>query len=211
MQLNQIRRDYKHAKLNENSILKNPIQQFKLWMDAAIEADLADSTAMSLVSIGSDGFPQSRIVLLKNYDNNGFTFFTNYDSEKGKAIAKNKKVSLHFFWSGFERQIRITGYAQKTDAQTSRDYFYSRPIKSQIAASISNQSSVVASRIILENKFNQLSEKLKGEKLSMPINWGGYIVEPIKFEFWQGRASRLHDRIIYERERENWIIKRLAP
>lgn len=211
MQLENIRRDYKQAELNENNINKNPIQQFELWMNDALSSNIHDATAMSLITVGSDGFPQARIVLLKDYNEMGFTFFSNYNSEKGKAIEKSKKVSLHFFWSGLERQIRISGYATKTDTDTSKKYFHSRPQQSQIAAAISNQSSVVPSRAFLENNFSLLSEKLKDENPEFPTNWGGYIVEPIKFEFWQGRESRLHDRIIYEKAGEDWSIKRLAP
>ncbi len=136
---------------------------------------------------------------------------TNYKSEKGNAIENNNKVSLHFYWPELERQIRISGYAEKTDIETSKNYFHSRPQKSQVAASISEQSSVVTSREYLETKFNELSGNLKGKNPEFPNNWGGYRVSPVKFEFWQGRESRLHDRIIYEKDGANWVIKRLAP
>jgi len=211
MQLDNIRRDYKHAELNETSIETNPIQQFRIWLNEAISADIPDATAMSFVSVGEDGFPQSRIVLLKDFSENGFAFFTNYNSEKGKAIKLNPKVSLHFFWHELERQVRITGIAGKTSKEISKVYFHSRPQKSQIAAVISNQSSVVPSRNFLENKFNQLLNELKDQNPVYPKNWGGYMVKPIKFEFWQGRESRLHDRIVYEKENDNWHLKRLAP
>lgn len=211
MHLEEIRRDYKHAELNEDNIHQNPLKQFTKWMDETLKANIQDATAMSLVSIGTDGFPQSRIVLLKDFGESGFTFFTNYNSEKGKAIEKNNKISLHFFWPELERQIRISGYAEKTDLETSKEYFHSRPQKSQVAASVSEQSSVVSSRQDLESRFNHLSQKLNGKNPEFPKSWGGYLVTPIKFEFWQGRESRLHDRIVYEKDAEDWTSKRLAP
>lgn len=211
MQLEEIRRDYKHAKLDENNILSNPIHQFSKWMNEALNANLKDATAMSLVSMGTNGFPQSRIVLLKDFGENGFTFFTNYNSEKGQSIKKDNRVSLHFFWSELERQIRISGLATKTDNKTSERYFHTRPQKSQIAAAVSAQSSVIPSRKFLETKYNELAEKLHGEHPELPMYWGGYVVQPVLFEFWQGRDSRLHDRITYKKQAENWEIKRLAP
>lgn len=211
MQLEEIRRDYKHAELNEDNIHKNPLEQFTKWMDEVLDAKIKDATAMSLVSVEPNGFPQSRIVLLKDFGETGFTFFTNYKSEKGNTIEKNNKVSLHFYWPELERQIRISGYAEKIDIKTSKIYFHSRPQKSQVAASISEQSSVVTSREYLEMKFNELSENLKGKNPEFPNNWGGYRVSPVKYEFWQGRESRLHDRVVYEKDEVNWVIKRLAP
>uniref|UniRef100_UPI00321786DB pyridoxamine 5'-phosphate oxidase n=1 Tax=uncultured Draconibacterium sp. TaxID=1573823 RepID=UPI00321786DB len=211
MQLNNIRRDYNQAELNENSIEHHPVKQFEKWMNQALSVKIQDATAMSLVTVGDDGFPQSRIVLLKDFGKNGFTFFTNYYSDKGKAISANPKVGLHFFWPELERQIRISGTAVKTTSQISKEYFHSRPQKSQIAAFISEQSSIVPSREFLENKFTELAHHLDGNNPEYPDNWGGYLVNPVKFEFWQGRESRLHDRIVYEKNKENWIIKRLAP
>ncbi|WP_346864182.1 pyridoxamine 5'-phosphate oxidase [uncultured Draconibacterium sp.] len=211
MQLDHIRRDYKKAELDESTIDKNPFKQFKTWINEAIALNIADVTAMSLISIGRDGFPQSRIVLLKDFSENGFTFFTNYNSDKGQAIDFNPKVGLHFFWPDLERQIRITGTATKTAEEVSKSYFHSRPHKSQIAAVLSNQSSVIPSRDSLDNNFNKLIAELKGNDPEYPKNWGGYLVKPIKFEFWQGRESRLHDRIVFENSENYWQIKRLAP
>lgn len=212
MELKDIRRDYKHAELNEASIHENPLQQFKTWMSNAISAKINDATAMSLVSVGTNGFPQSRIVLLKYFNEDGFTFFSNYNSEKGKAMQNNAKISLHFFWPELERQIRISGIATKTNAEISAKYFHSRPQKSQIAASISEQSSIIPSRHYLENKFDELTKELRGTNPECPKHWGGYFVNPIRFEFWQGRENRLHDRIIYEKtDEKNWLITRLAP
>jgi pyridoxamine 5'-phosphate oxidase len=211
MKLKQVRRDYKQAQLNEAEIEENPVNQFELWMKEAISAKISDATAMSLTSIGCDGFPQSRIVLLKDFDASGFTFFSNYNSQKGKAISLNPKVSLHFFWAELERQVRITGSANKTSAEISSKYFHSRPHKSQIAAAISQQSEPIPSRLYLENKFREMENDLKGKNPEYPKTWGGYKVEPIKFEFWQGRENRLHDRIVYENNGNNWQLKRLAP
>jgi pyridoxamine 5'-phosphate oxidase len=211
MQLDHIRRDYRKAELDESTIDKNPFKQFKTWINEAITLNIADVTAMSLISIGRDGFPQSRIVLLKDFSENGFTFFTNYNSQKGKAIDFNPKVGLHFFWADLERQIRITGTASKTSEEVSKGYFHSRPHKSQVAAVLSDQSSVIPSRYSLENNFNKLITELKGSHPTYPKNWGGYLVKPIKFEFWQGRESRLHDRIVFEKSEKDWQIKRLAP
>lgn len=211
MELEDIRRDYKQAELSEASLENNPFIQFSQWMNQALKADIHDATAMSLINSGTDGFPQSRIVLLKDFDESGFTFFTNYNSEKAKGIAKDARVSLHFYWSELERQIRISGFASKTKSSTSKKYFHSRPQQSQIAAVISLQSSIISSRQNLENAFNKLANELNGANPEYPPNWGGYFVKPIKFEFWQGRESRLHDRIVYEKTDDNWSIKRLAP
>ncbi|MFV0590722.1 MAG: pyridoxamine 5'-phosphate oxidase [Draconibacterium sp.] len=212
MKLDSIRRDYKLASLAKENIKSDPIEFFSQWMNEAIESGLQDATSMALATAGSDGFPQSRIVLLKDFNSDGFTFFTNYQSEKGTAISENPKVSLHFFWSELERQIRVTGIAEKTSEETSEKYFHSRPLDSQIAAAVSAQSSEVPSRTSLEEKFSDLKNQLNGKNPELPENWGGYLVRPVKFEFWQGRANRLHDRIIYEKQTgKSWLIKRLAP
>jgi pyridoxamine 5'-phosphate oxidase len=211
MKLHSIRTDYKYAELTENSIDKNPLKQFEHWINDAISAKVNEPTAMSVVTSGVDGFPDSRMVLLKDYYENGFTFFTNYNSNKGIAIARNPAVGLHFFWPELERQIRISGFAEKTTAEISERYFYSRPVLSQIAAIISNQSSKIPSREFLQNQFETLKNENAGENLKRPENWGGFVVKPVKFEFWQGRESRLHDRILYENENGIWVISRLAP
>lgn len=211
MKLDSIRHEYKFAELSKKSIDKNPFTQFSIWLNAAINSKVNEATAMALATLGTDGFPQSRIVLLKNYNEAGFTFFTNYASEKGKSIQKNPKVGLHFFWPELERQIRITGYAEQTSEKISDAYFYSRPVTSQIAARVSKQSEEIPNREYLETRFFDVQNKLQGKATKRPKNWGGYIVKPVKFEFWQGRESRLHDRIIYQKQNENWVIKRLAP
>jgi len=211
MKLDSIRREYKFAELTRNSIDKNPFKQFAVWLNDAINSKVNDATAMSAISIGTDGFPQSRIVLLKSYSENGFTFFTDYSSEKGKALEVNPNIGIHFFWSELERQIRISGIAEKTPSKVSDRYFHSRPVTSQIASIVSNQSEEIPNREFLENRFFDLQDRLHGEIPQRPEFWGGYLVKPVKIEFWQGRESRLHDRILYELKDGNWITKRLAP
>ena len=180
-------------------------------MKEALESNQNDATSMALITNGVDGYPQSRIVLLKSYNNEGFVFFTNYNSQKGQAIAHDRKVGLHFFWPELERQIRISGHAEKTSYEASESYFHSRPFESQVAAAVSDQSTEVPSRTYLEAKFDALKKELNGTNPECPTHWGGYLVRPVKFEFWQGRENRLHDRIVYELKNEDWIIKRLAP
>ncbi len=211
MKLHSIRKDYKLAELLESGIEKNPHIQFAHWLNDAISAKVNEPTAMSVATIGVDGFPDSRMVLLKDYDENGFTFFTNYNSNKGVSIAKNPAVGLHFFWPELERQIRISGFAEKTSGVISDRYFSSRPVLSQIAAVVSNQSSKIPSREFLQTKFDNLQTEIGSENLKRPETWGGFVLKPVKFEFWQGRESRLHDRILYETQNGNWVISRLAP
>lgn len=211
MKLDSIRRDYKYAALNEGDVDADPIKQFGMWLAAALQAEVNEATAMALSTVGTDGFPQSRIVLLKDFNEQGFTFFTNYNSEKGLAIAHHPSVSLHFFWPELERQIRILGIAEKTSDDVSGSYFLSRPVLSQIAAIASEQSQKIPSRSFLEKRFEQLKEEVSKHPLTWPKYWGGYLVKPIKIEFWQGRESRLHDRILYEKKNGIWLISRLAP
>lgn len=211
MKLHSIRSEYKYAELSESSIEKSPFKQFEHWINDALNAKVNEPTAMSVATFGTDGFPGSRIVLLKDYGENGLTFFTNYNSSKGNSLTDNPAVGLHFFWPELERQIRISGFAEKTSAEVSDRYFYLRPVLSQIAASVSNQSEKIPSREFLQNLFDTEKEKTAGGKIMRPKNWGGFLVKPVKFEFWQGRESRLHDRILYEKIENDWIISRLAP
>ncbi len=211
MKLHSIRSEYKYAVLSEKSVEKNPFKQFDHWLNDALNAKVIEPTAMSLSTLGLEGFPDSRIVLLKDFGENGFTFFTNYNGNKGKSIEKNPAVGLHFFWPELERQIRISGFAEKTSDDISDKYFYSRPVFSQIAAVVSNQSSKIPSRESLQNDFDILKEKSANAVIKRPLNWGGFIVSPVKFEFWQGRESRLHDRILYEKLEADWTVSRLAP
>nr|WP_319570909.1 pyridoxamine 5'-phosphate oxidase [uncultured Draconibacterium sp.] len=211
MKLDTERREYRFAALTQKSVATSPIEQFNEWINDAQHANVNDFSAMNLITATADGFPQSRIVLLKDISVDGFTFFTNYDSQKGKAIEKNNKVGLHFFWSELERQVRIDGVAEKTSREASVQYFKSRPLESQIAACVSAQSSILTSRSNLEEQFKSLQNTLQGEHPECPANWGGYLVRPVKIEFWQGRESRLHDRIVYELIENEWKIKRLSP
>ena len=167
--------------------------------------------AMTISTIGADGFPKGRVVLLKKYDEYGFYFYTNYNSEKGKSIANNNKVSLSFFWPNMERQIIIKGIAEKTSEADSTNYFHSRPKGSQLGAAVSHQSSVLESREILEENLAILEKKYENAEIPKPEEWGGYLVKPISIEFWQGRANRLHDRIRYTLKDKDWVIERLAP
>lgn len=211
MKLDSIRKDYRYAALLEDHIFTDPVKQFESWINEALIAQVNEPTAMSVSTIGEDGFPQTRIVLLKGFDAAGFRFFTNYNSEKGRAIQQNPAVNLHFFWPELERQIRITGYAEKTSDEISADYFYSRPRLSQVAAVVSPQSQKISSRDFLETRFNELLNRLKNKEPERPEFWGGFQVKPVKIEFWQGRENRLHDRILYEKKEDRWEISRLAP
>jgi pyridoxamine 5'-phosphate oxidase len=211
MKLHSVRSEYKYAELSESSIEKSPFKQFEHWINDALSAKVNEPTAMSVATFGTDGFPDSRIVLLKDYGENGLTFFTNFTSNKGISIEKNPAVGLHFFWPELERQIRISGFAEKTTNEISDRYFYSRPVLSQIAAVVSNQSSKIPSREYLQNLFDAEKLKSANEIIKRPENWGGFLVKPVKYEYWQGRESRLHDRILYEKMENEWIISRLAP
>lgn len=211
MKLDSIRREYKKAELNEKNLDDRPILLFTKWMNDALKSTVEDATSVALVTNGADGFPQSRIVLLKHFDENGFVFFTNYHSQKGKAIEKDTRVGLHFFWPGLERQVRVSGFAEKVPSEVSDEYFQSRPFESQIAAIVSEQSTEIRDRKSLDEKFAGLKEELQGHSPKRPENWGGFLVRPVKIEFWQGRENRLHDRIVYEKQDEQWKIKRLAP
>lgn len=211
MNLESVRNEYKYSALTSKSVDRSPFKQFKQWLNEALHSAIKEPTAMALNTIGPDGFPQSRIVLLKSFDEDGFVFFTNYKSAKGKSIEKKPEVGLHFFWPELERQVRISGIAEKTSAEISDNYFHSRPLTSQISAIISDQSAEIPSREFLEKRFAKLNSELKNEPPKRPDWWGGYRVKPVKIEFWQGRENRLHDRILYEKQNESWVIKRLAP
>jgi len=209
--IESLRSEYKLAGLNEKDLEKNPFLHFEKWLTQAIKFPVREPLAMAVATVGTNGFPQSRIVLLRHFSPEGFVFYTNYNSEKGKSINLNPKVSLHFFWPELERQVRILGKAKKINAEKSAEYFHSRPVNSQISAVISEQSAVIPSRVYLEKKFKALKLNLKNKKPPCPEYWGGYLVKPWYFEFWQGRENRLHDRLVFEEENNNWEVKRLAP
>src|SRR2546423_5126807 len=207
-----IRRDYKLESLAESDVHPNAIDQFTRWWNEALKSKIDEVNAMTLATASRDGLPSARIVLLKGYDKNGFVFYTNYNSFKGQQLAENPRACLVFFWKELERQVRITGLVEKVSAAESDAYFSSRPPGSQIGALVSPQSRVIESRTWLEEREKAYAKDLSGKQLTRPSHWGGYRVKPICIEFWQGRPSRLHDRIQYTlKEDATWMIERLAP
>jgi pyridoxamine 5'-phosphate oxidase len=211
MKLSDIRKEYTIKSLDFNDVSFDPFHQFKVWLDEAIDSEVPEVNAMCLSTLGLNGFPNSRIVLLKEMDH-GFVFFTNYESEKGQEIEANPKACLTFFWPELERQVRITGEIEKVSDQESDTYFNSRPKNSQIGAWTSPQSKVIADRAELNLRLKKMEERFSTEAIIRPAHWGGYRLLPIKIEFWQGRPSRLHDRIRYEKQTDTkWGISRLAP
>lgn len=207
-----IRREYKLQTLEEELMHADPFLQFGKWWNEAITASVDEVNAMTLATASADGLPSARIVLLKGYDTNGFVFFTNYDSFKGMQIAENPRACLVFFWKELERQVRITGLIRKVSAEVSDEYYQSRPIGSQVGAIISPQSKVIESREWLTKREFEVLKEFDGKPVNRPSNWGGYCVQPVTIEFWQGRPNRLHDRIQYSlQENGEWKIERLAP
>ena len=211
MSIADIRRDYMKATLSEDKVNKNPFDQFALWWDEALRAEIDEVNAMTLATVSERGHPSARIVLLKGYDENGFVFFTNYESRKGTELLANPFASLLFFWKELERQVRISGPCLKVPESESDDYFFSRPEGSRIGAWASPQSQVISSRDVLDQNIISLENRFQGQPVPRPPHWGGYIVKPEEMEFWQGRPSRLHDRILYGRAATGWKINRLAP
>ena len=211
--LSNYRKSYEKGELLLKDTPENPLELFRTWFNEVDQHFPQDETnAMTVSTIGLDGYPKNRVVLLKKFTYEGFIFYTNYQSEKGKAIANNPNVCLSFFWHGAERQIIIKGKAEKIATNLSDGYFESRPKGSQLGALASNQSEVVESRDVLENKLKALELAYKDKEVERPEFWGGYIVKPISIEFWQGRPNRLHDRILYTLEENyDWIKKRLSP
>jgi len=210
--LNNMRESYETSFLLEEDCDMNPFKQFDKWFQAAIDDKLIEPNAMQVASVGKDMQPSLRTVLLKSFDENGFIFYTNYESKKGIQIADNGKVALLFWFREHERQIRIEGIATKTSLEMNDVYFHSRPRDSQIAATISDQSKTVGSRIVLEELFEKKDDEFRNKEIPLKENWGGYIIRPTLFEFWQGRKNRLHDRIQYTKEIDlDWKINRLQP
>lgn len=210
--IKNLRKEYSLNELSKKSVNENPVEQFRIWFNEAVESKIPEPNAMAISTVSHDLIPSSRIVLLKSFNEVGFVFFTNYESEKGKEIDFNNNVSLLFFWAELERQIRITGIAEKISFEESEEYFITRPLKSRIGAWSSHQSSVIENRNEVVKEFMKYSAQfaLRG-KIPLPEYWGGYRVYPTKFEFWQGRESRLHDRIRYRKEDNKWLIERLSP
>lgn len=208
--LANIRRDFESGGLLESDMAADPFAQFTAWMNDALKADILDSNAMTVATAGTDNKPSARVVLLKGFDANGFVFFTNYESKKGRDLTANSNASFNFFWPQLNRQIAIYGCVEKTGREESEKYFQSRPIDSQLAAWASAQSSEIASREVLETRFDEFREKF-GAQVPLPPFWGGFRLTPDKFEFWQGRQNRLHDRIVYTYVDNTWLMSRLSP
>ncbi|MBN2870039.1 MAG: pyridoxamine 5'-phosphate oxidase [Campylobacterales bacterium] len=211
MDLTQMRREYTHATLDETSVDPDPLKQFEKWFGEAVASEVPEPNAMLLATSGVDRVPSIRAVLLKLFDARGFVFFTNYNSDKARDIAENPNVALEFLWLDLERQIKIVGHAEKISAAESLKYFLSRSHSSRIGAWVSDQSSVITSRKALAMQFEKIKAKFADGEVPLPDFWGGYRVVPEKIEFWQGRESRLHDRILYTRSDGGWTISRLAP
>lgn len=210
--LHNYRQSYEKGTLSKSGVDPNPMQQFRTWFyEAKDTIGEGEVNTMTLTTIGIDGFPLGRIVLLKEYDEYGFYFFTNYTSSKGKSIEANENVSLSFFWPFLERQVIIKGKASKTAKNISDNYFDSRPVGSRLGAILSDQSTVIENREVLNKKLKLLEEEFKNKEIPRPGYWGGYLVSPISIEFWQGRSNRLHDRILYTLEGYDWKIERLSP
>ncbi|MEB3337667.1 MAG: pyridoxamine 5'-phosphate oxidase [Leptolyngbyaceae bacterium] len=210
--LADLRKDYTLQGLNESEADLNPFQQFQIWFDQALAAQLPEVNAMTLATATPNGIPSARIVLLKGLDERGFVFYTNYESRKGQELAQNPQASLVFLWAELERQVRVQGQVEKVSAPESDAYFQSRPLGSRLGAWASLQSQVVASREVLEERLESLGQQYPDQQVPRPSHWGGYRVLPTEIEFWQGRPSRLHDRLRYRRQADgSWLRDRLCP
>lgn len=210
--INTLRHDFSKQSLTEKEVSENPILQFEKWFKEAVDAKVNEPNAMTVSTATVTGKPSSRIILLRNFNKDGFVFYTNYSSRKGGEIEENAQCALLFFWPELERQVRIEGVLEKQSKEDSDIYFKTRPRGSKLGAWTSEQSKVIANRDVLENEYSKMSEKYPDETVPRPINWGGYVLNPSSIEFWQGRPSRLHDRILYTTEDTGkWKIERLAP
>lgn len=210
LELSDLRREFSSAGLIESEMAADPFMQFSLWMRSVVDSGITDPNAMTLATVGVDGRPSARVVLLKDFSSEGFTFFTNYASKKGRDLEENPYAVLHFFWPQFDRQVIIYGKAVRSSREESEEYFLSRPVESRLGAWASKQSSIIESRAVLEDRFKEVSAKF-GENVPFPDFWGGYRLIPDKFEFWQGRESRLHDRLVYSSNGPAWLLSRLSP
>jgi pyridoxamine 5'-phosphate oxidase len=211
MSIADIRKEYMRESLSEGDVELDPFLQFTRWWKEAVGSDITEVNAMTLATCSKEGMPSARTVLLKDYDKSGFVFFSNYESRKAKDIDENPQASLLFFWKELERQVRIEGRIEKVDATESDSYFHSRPEGSRIGAWASPQSRVVSSRDVIEENVRRYQAAFEQAPIPRPPHWGGYRVIPVHIEFWQGRPSRLHDRILYSIEADSWKISRLAP
>ena len=210
--LHDYRKSYEKGSLTEDTVLENPLEQFAAWfVDAEKTPTVEEPNAMTLSTVDAQGVPKARVVLLKEFTQEGFVFYTNYTSGKGQAIAQNNKVCISFFWPSLERQIIITGMAVKISEEKSIAYFNKRPRESQLGAVVSDQSTSIDSRVALEEKLLDLEKQYHTKPIVKPVHWGGYLIQPTSYEFWQGRSSRLHDRIKYTKINNSWNIGRLQP
>ncbi|WP_372738657.1 pyridoxamine 5'-phosphate oxidase [Neptunomonas sp.] len=207
----QLRREYVSQGIADNSLVADPFKQFTEWFDVACQVRPDDATSMTLATANKQGMPSARTVLLKHFDVNGFAWYTDYQSQKGRELEENPQAEILFYWYGLERQIRIQGRVEKLTADQADIYFHQRPLGSQLSAAVSEQSQPVASRQVLEQRVAQLQAQYKEQEVPCPQRWGGYRLIPQKFEFWQGRENRLHDRFQYRLSDNNWIIERLQP
>ncbi|MDP3150578.1 MAG: pyridoxamine 5'-phosphate oxidase [Ignavibacteria bacterium] len=206
-----MRKVYASAPFDETHVNQYPIDQFEIWFNEAVYAKIEEPNAMTLATLSNEGFPNARIVLLKEFDKKGFVFYTNYRSHKGKELELNPTAVLLFFWKELVRQVRIKGKVEKVSGDESEEYFHSRPRESQLGAWASKQSSEIPDRKFLEDKFQSLQKEYDGKEIPLPSFWGGYRVIPFEIEFWQGRENRLHDRILYRLVENDWNISRLSP
>lgn len=209
--ISEIREDFKKSEIDFSNIPDHPIKMFNDWFQMALESDKDNAISFVLSTVSSENIPSSRVLLLRYIDENGFTFFTNYESNKSKDIEVNNIVSANFFWEKLEKQVRITGKAIKISESESDKYFSSRPRNSQLGAWSSDQSSIIDIYYKIMSKMDEFKEKFKGKEVVRPFHWGGYCIEPDKVEFWQGRPSRLHDRLLFTKEKTIWKKERLAP
>ena len=208
--LNKIRHEFSSQKLDETEVLKDPILQLEKWIEEAVDAQILEPNAMTISTVNQDGQPSARVVYLRGLSSDGLKLYTNYNSQKGEDVKGNPKVSALFFYSELERQVRVEGLIEKLSEQESNEYFDARPIESKIGAWASEQSSRITSRADLEKRIDQFRLKF-GENVPRPPHWGGYLIRPTKFEFWQGRPARLHDRLVFSKAGADWQITRLAP
>ncbi len=209
--LQDIRKEYTQGRLDEARVASHPVTQFHAWFEDYRATGPEEPTIMTVASVDEVGQPWQRILLLKQYDERGFVFFTSYDSNKGQHFAANAKASMHFFWIGQERQVQIQGRIEKISREETTEYFHSRPRGSQLGALASQQSRPVANRTVLEQEFEAVKQRLEGQEVPVPDHWGGYRLMPQRMEFWQGGAHRLHDRVEFRRQGDEWVIQRLNP